>query len=54
VVSGSRKSYSLFVVMLNLFQYLVFVEQVRILKQVQDDGEWYQDDGVGIRESVIV
>jgi hypothetical protein len=24
--------------MLNLFQYLVFAEQVQILKQVQDDG----------------
>jgi hypothetical protein len=24
--------------MLNLFQYLVFVEQVQILKRVQDDG----------------
>jgi hypothetical protein len=34
-------------VMLNLFQYLVFVEQVQILKQVQDDG-------VGIRELEIV
>jgi hypothetical protein len=34
------------VVMLNLFQYLVFVDQVQILKRVQDDG-----DGIRITES---
>jgi hypothetical protein len=35
-------------VMLNLFQYLVFVEQVQILKQVQDDGVVFR-----ITESVL-
>ncbi|WP_220471682.1 hypothetical protein, partial [Colwellia sp. BRX10-4] len=33
---------------LNLFQYLVFVEQVQILKQVQDDGVVFR-----ITESVL-
>jgi hypothetical protein len=50
--------------MLNLFQYLVFVEQVQILKRVQDDGvvfrvtysfraELFVNDGVFISDSVI-
>jgi hypothetical protein len=35
--------------MLNLFQYLVFVGQVQILKQVQDDG-----DGIRMTERGLV